>query len=323
MAETSLDDAFAAFLEEVQKEDASEAASKTKRARLPSETEAAQDRLRVAASLRKASYLGKLSEVRKLLRGLAAVDRLLVVDAAEEDGLTALHLAVITGHEGVAAALLQGRADVDAASLAGDTPLMWAAHQGRDSICQLLLSWGADATLKNASQQNAAMQAAYQGFRHIKTFLDHHDAWKATGESAKTPSSSTSAAAARRAANLAEVAQSLREEAERKEDDAFWASVRARRDRASGDEELFRDFASTTAKGPSVSHTFEEPRRLPGHLRGPYRVLDLGQQGRMMCGKPTGSSPCYIIQTRILTTRTVPRSDSRRLPWRMRPFVLI
>ncbi|CAE7260212.1 unnamed protein product [Symbiodinium sp. KB8] len=197
-----------------------------------------------------------------------------------EDGLTALHLAVIRGHEGVATALLQGRADVDAASSAGDTPLMWAAHQGRDSICHLLLSWGADATLKNAAQQNAAMQASYQGFRHIKTLLDHHDAWKAKGEAATTPglaSAPAAAAAARRAANLAEVAQSLREEAERKEDDAFWASVRARREQASGDEELFRDFVSTSAKGPSSSGTFQAPRRKePGHLRGPYRILDLG-----------------------------------------------
>ena len=42
-----------------------------------------------------------------------------------------------SGHESVATALLQGRADVDAASLAGDTPLMWAAHQGMDHRVRL------------------------------------------------------------------------------------------------------------------------------------------------------------------------------------------
>ena len=66
---------------------------------------------------------------RSAWQGLDCVDRLLLVDSSE-DGLTALHLATIGGHEAVCRALLEGRADLDARSSQQDTPLMWAAHLG-------------------------------------------------------------------------------------------------------------------------------------------------------------------------------------------------
>lgn len=91
------------------------------------------------------------------------MERLLLVDLCEADGLTALHLATIggweretgqtrrddigkkrhielhlfplrislQGHHAVCSTLIEGRADVDARSAQHDTPLMWAAHLGR------------------------------------------------------------------------------------------------------------------------------------------------------------------------------------------------
>ncbi|CAJ1349330.1 unnamed protein product, partial [Effrenium voratum] len=143
---------YASFLAEVGQANDSKCGSSPKRARVHQESE----RPTAADTLRKAAFHGQLSQVRQLLQGLDCVERLLLIDAAEADGLTALHLAAIAGHEAVCRALLDGRADVDAHSKTRDTALMWAAHQGRGSLCRLLLSHGADTTLKNCSGQTAA-----------------------------------------------------------------------------------------------------------------------------------------------------------------------
>ncbi|CAK9004428.1 unnamed protein product, partial [Durusdinium trenchii] len=126
-----------------------------KRPRPASEKEAAGERQCTAESLRKAAFQGQLSQVRQLLQGLNCVERLLLVDLCEADGLTALHLATIGGHHAVCSTLIEGRADVDARSAQHDTPLMWAAHLGHSAVCQLLLKSGADASIKNASGQTA------------------------------------------------------------------------------------------------------------------------------------------------------------------------
>lgn len=262
------DELFASFLAEVEAEANEPAEPPNKRFR--TEKEAAGERQQIAETLRKAAFHGQLSKVRQVLQGLDCVDRLLLVDSSESDGLTALHLATIGGHNAICDALLGGRADIDARSSQQDTPLMWAAHLGHSSVCQLLLHKGADASLRNAAGQTAAMQAQHKGFRKIKDILESHVAKPPTG-------AQTDPSAARRAANLAAVAAAVREEAERKEEDQFWSKIRERRERreAEGDKEDFKEFLASTAHRFAKQETAPKPS-IPGHMRRHYALLEIG-----------------------------------------------
>lgn len=194
--------------------------------------------------------------MRQLLQGLNCVERLLLVDLCEADGLTALHLATIGGHHAVCSTLIEGRADVDARSAQHDTPLMWAAHLGHSAVCQLLLKSGADASIKNASGQTA----------------ENHVSFSAGIEA--------DPAAARRAANLAAVQAALREQAERKEEEEFWSNVRARRERrdSEGDKDDFRQFAASTAHRYAKQEPVTTKRLIPAQLRRHYGLLEIAAE---------------------------------------------
>jgi ankyrin repeat protein len=60
------------------------------------------------------------------------------VDAADEDGWTALHCAALNGHEATVRLLLEKGAAVDAADEGGWTALRWAARNGHEAIVQML-----------------------------------------------------------------------------------------------------------------------------------------------------------------------------------------
>ena len=86
-----------------------------------------------------AAERGDLVEVRSLLRGGADVN------AAQNDGMTALHWAAASGHAEMARTLLYAGATVRAATrLGGYTPLHLAARSGSAEIAGILLDAGAD-----------------------------------------------------------------------------------------------------------------------------------------------------------------------------------
>jgi ankyrin repeat protein len=84
---------------------------------------------------------GKNNDVEALLRALSAG---VSVNATNQIGQTALHVASIWGNSKVVQALLQGRADTSASNQFGVTPLHYAAQNGKYEVAQLLLAAGAD-----------------------------------------------------------------------------------------------------------------------------------------------------------------------------------
>ncbi len=94
------------------------------------------------------------------------------VNAAQGDGMTALHWAARHGDAELAQMLLFAGANVKATTrLGGYTPLMMAAEQGHASVIAALVSGGADAKAANALGTTPLMLAAASGNPQAVTTL--------------------------------------------------------------------------------------------------------------------------------------------------------
>jgi len=88
-------------------------------------------------NLRDAAWGGGLAAVEAFIAGAADID------APDQDGDTALHLAAVQGHTDVVRALIAAGAAIDARSANGHEPLHYAAEQGNADIVRVLLDAGA------------------------------------------------------------------------------------------------------------------------------------------------------------------------------------
>jgi uncharacterized protein len=94
------------------------------------------------------------------------------VNAAQGDGMTALHWAARNGDAELAQMLLFAGANVKATTrLGGYTPLMMAAEQGHATVIAALVSGGADARAANALGTTPLMLAAASGNPQAVTTL--------------------------------------------------------------------------------------------------------------------------------------------------------
>merc|ERR1712196_220989 len=108
---------------------------------------------------------------------MSLVERLLVIDEADEDdGHSALHLSAIQGYDSVVEYLIKQRADVDCVSKDGNTPLMWASHQGNLATVKMLIKLGADVLLENKRGQDCAKQVNKARNIQIYELLDNRKA---------------------------------------------------------------------------------------------------------------------------------------------------
>jgi ankyrin repeat protein len=115
-----------------------------------------------------AAAAGRVPLVDAADRGdLATVRTLLVqkadVNAAREDGLTALHAAVHADRLDIADALLRAGASVSAKDRYGLTPLYLASLNGNVALIQRLLDAGADANATDPGGETALMTATRTG----------------------------------------------------------------------------------------------------------------------------------------------------------------
>ncbi len=111
-----------------------------------------------AAPVADAAMKRDLEAVRTLIKGGADVN------AAQGDGMTALHWASRNGDAELAQMLLFAGANVKATTrLGGYTPLLLAAEQGHAAVISALLAAGADAKAANALGTTALMMAASSG----------------------------------------------------------------------------------------------------------------------------------------------------------------
>lgn len=86
------------------------------------------------------------------------------VNAAANDGTTALHLAV-RGPEDSVKALIKAKADPNARDDAGNTPLILASKWESEKKVRMLLRAGADFNIKNNVGESAADMCAARGFQ--------------------------------------------------------------------------------------------------------------------------------------------------------------
>ena len=112
---------------------------------------------------------GNIDAVRSLLK--QTVD----VNAAQGDGMTALHWAVYRDDLEMARLLIQAGADLKAGTRVGSiTPLSFAARNGNGAMIELLLKAGADTNLATGLGTTPLMQAAASGsVEAVKALLDH------------------------------------------------------------------------------------------------------------------------------------------------------
>lgn len=98
-----------------------------------------------------------------------ALASLVDIHTKDEEGFTALHWAVIKGHNDLAGMLLTRGADCRTRTVAGSTALHFAAIRGDNEMVELLLRQGADIMAKNNDGDTPMHYAAVNGRR--KTIL--------------------------------------------------------------------------------------------------------------------------------------------------------
>ncbi len=121
------------------------------------------------APLADAAQQGDQGAVRQLLQHKAGAN------AAQSDGMTALHWAAIRDDVSVARLLLAAGAEVSLKTRLGVTPLFIAAKRGSASMIEVLLKAGADANAADATGATPLMLVAASGsVEAIEMLLAHH-----------------------------------------------------------------------------------------------------------------------------------------------------
>lgn len=93
------------------------------------------------------------------------------VEAADNQGNTAMHWAALKNDQDAALRLMEAKADFQKANAAGDTPLHLAAAEGSFPITQMFVFYGASLTATNAKGQTPKMAALSRGRRSLAQML--------------------------------------------------------------------------------------------------------------------------------------------------------
>ena len=120
------------------------------------------------ATVVEAASLGDRAAVKALLKQAAAVN------AAQGDGMTALHWAAVKGDAEMTEMLLVAGANVRATTRIGSyTPLFLAAQQGHAAALEALIKAGGDAKTGTTNGTSPLMVAAASGsVESVKALLD-------------------------------------------------------------------------------------------------------------------------------------------------------
>ena len=135
----------------------------------------------VNALLTTACRFGDL-EILRLLIGKGAD-----VSAADTEGRTPLHRALLEGFEGVAQLLIDKGADVSAADNMGWTPLHWASREGFEEVARLLIDKGADVSAADNEGRTPLHWALLEGFEGVAQLLIDMGADVSVADKGRTP----------------------------------------------------------------------------------------------------------------------------------------
>ena len=116
-----------------------------------------------------ALYLAVKKENEALVRLL--VDRGADVQAKDNYGMTVLHCAAERGNEAVVRLLVDSGADVKAKDYNGNSPLHWAAERGSEAVVRLLVDKGADVKAKGKDGDTVLHWAAVIGNEAVVRLL--------------------------------------------------------------------------------------------------------------------------------------------------------
>lgn len=93
------------------------------------------------------------------------------LEARENRGNTALHMAVIYGQDEVAKFLLGGGANINARNTDGDTPLHLAVEWRREAVLKTLMETGVDVNVQNLRSYTALSLAVYRGYEKMVVMI--------------------------------------------------------------------------------------------------------------------------------------------------------
>lgn len=89
------------------------------------------------------------------------------LEARENRGNTALHMAVIYGQDEVVRCLLREGANINARNMDGDTPLHLAVEWRREVVLETLVEVGVDVNIQNSRRYTALSLAVYRGYEKM------------------------------------------------------------------------------------------------------------------------------------------------------------
>lgn len=114
----------------------------------------------VVGTLHSAAFMGDLVCLKKIVKRFTRQSDL---DTSDRAGMSALHWAVLNGHETCVRFLLERGCDIDRLNNGLNTPFLLACCRGHDSVARLLLDKGADLFARNLRDCDAVIMAVVYG----------------------------------------------------------------------------------------------------------------------------------------------------------------